>query len=184
MTKKRGHGKEKSGRKGVRQQLSFTSACGKEGNEMSGQITKRSPRGLFSPLAHGLREEMEELTSRFWGTEGDGWPVGRLTPSVDIVESEGALEARVDLPGVKPEEIDIQLAGNLLTISGERKEEEEEKGKTFHRIERRTGSFSRCVSLPCTVEEDEVAAEYHDGVLVITLPKTDEAKSRKIKVKS
>ena len=151
---------------------------------MSGQLTTRSPRGLFSPLAHGLREEMEELMSRFWGTEEDGWALGRMTPSVDVTESEAALEARVDLPGVKPDEIDISLAGNLLTISGERKEEEEEKGKTYHRIERRSGSFSRCVSLPCAVQEDEVAAEYRDGVLIVTMPKTDEAKSHKIKVKS
>ena len=151
---------------------------------MSGQLKTRSPRGLFSPLAHGLREEMEELMSRFWGAEDDGWTFGRLTPSVDITENEGAVEARVDLPGVKADEIDIQLSGNLLTISGERKEEKEEKDKTYHRIERRTGSFSRCVSLPCAVQEDEVAAEYHDGVLVVTLPKTDEAKSRKIKVKA
>ena len=151
---------------------------------MSGPLATRSPRGLFSPLAHGFREEMEELMSRFWGNEEDRGAFGRLTPSVDITESDGALEARVDLPGVKPDEIDIQLSGNLLTISGERKEEEEDKGKTYHRIERRTGSFSRCVSLPCTVQEDEVAAEYRDGVLCITLPKTDEAKSRKIKVKA
>jgi HSP20 family protein len=127
---------------------------------------------------------MDELMSRFWGTEEDGWTFGGMNLSIDISESEGALEARVDLPGVKPEEIDIRLSGNLLTISGQRKEEEEKEGKTYHRIERRSGSFSRCVSLPCAVQEDEVAAEYHDGVLVITLPKTDEAKSRKIKVKS
>ena len=151
---------------------------------MSGQVATRSPRGLFSPLAHGLREEMDELESRFWGTEVAGWAFGRLSPSIDISESEGALEARVDLPGVKPEKIDIQLSGNLLTISGERKEEEEKKGKTYHRVERRSGSFSRCVSLPCAVQEDEVVAEYSDGVLIITLPKTDEAKSCKIKVKT
>ena len=151
---------------------------------MSGQLSTRSPRGLFSPLAHGLREEMEELRSRFWGAEDDGWSFGRMSPSVDIAETESAIEAHIDLPGVKPEEIDIHLAGNLLTISGERKEEEEEKGKTYHRVERRSGSFSRCVSLPCAVQEDEVVAEYRDGVLLITLPKTDEAKSHKIKVKS
>ena len=151
---------------------------------MTGQLSTRGPRGLFSPLAQGLRGEMEELMSRFWGDEEDGWNFARMTPAIDVTESESALEARVDLPGVKPDEIDIQLSGNLLTVSGERKEEKEEKGRTYHRIERRSGSFSRCVSLPCAVQEDEVAADCRDGVLTITLPKTDEAKSHKIKVKA
>jgi HSP20 family protein len=127
---------------------------------------------------------MEDLMSRFWGDEEDGWQFARLTPAIDVTESESALEARVDLPGVNPDEIDIQLSGNLLTVSGERREEKEEKGRTYHRIERRSGSFSRCVSLPCAVQEDEVAADCRDGVLTITLPKTDEAKSHKIEVKA
>jgi HSP20 family protein len=127
---------------------------------------------------------MEDLVSRFWGDGEEAWPTGRLIPSVDLSETPKALEVRVDLPGVKPKEIDIQVSGNLLTISGEKKEEKEEKGKTFHRIERYSGSFSRTMALPCAVNEDEVAAEYHDGVLTITLPKTEEAKTRKITVKT
>lgn len=151
---------------------------------MSRQVTTSSPRGLFSPLAHGFREELEELRSRIWGNEEEGVPWGRMTPSVDLVETDGALEARVDVPGIDPEDIDVRLSGNLLTVSGERKEEEEQTGKTYHRIERRTGRFSRCVSLPCAVQEDEVAADCRDGVLTITLPKADEAKSHKIEVKA
>ncbi|MGI9327637.1 MAG: Hsp20/alpha crystallin family protein, partial [Pseudomonadales bacterium] len=81
-------------------------------------------------------------------------------------------------------EIEIQLNGNVLTVSGERKEEQEEKGKTYHCVERRIGTFSRSMTLPCPVEEDEVAAAFKDGVLTITLPKTDEAKTRKIKIKT
>ena len=90
----------------------------------------------------------------------------------------------MDVPGLKPEEIEIQLNNGILTVSGERREEKEEKGKTFHRIERRHGSFSRSVTLPAAVAEDKVDAQCHDGVLTITLQKTEEAKSRKIKVKS
>jgi HSP20 family protein len=89
----------------------------------------------------------------------------------------------MDLPGIKPEEIDIQLSNNVLTISGQREESKQEKGETFHRVERRSGSFSRSVTLPCAVAEDRVDARYTDGVLSVTLPKTDEAKSRKIKIK-
>jgi HSP20 family protein len=89
----------------------------------------------------------------------------------------------VDLPGVKPDDIDIRLSGNTLRLHGERKEEQQEKGRTFHRIERRRGNCSRSITLPCAVVEDEVAAEYNDGVLTVTLPKCEEAKSRKIEVK-
>jgi HSP20 family protein len=71
----------------------------------------------------------------------------------------------------------------MLTVAGERKEEKEEKGKTFHRVERLYGNFSRSVTLPCSVNEEEVAAEYKDGVLTIKLPKAEEAKAHKIKVK-
>jgi HSP20 family protein len=72
----------------------------------------------------------------------------------------------------------------VLTISGQRQEEKEEKGQTFHRIERRSGSFSRSVTLPTAVAEDKVDAQYKDGVLTVTMSKTEEARSRKIKVKA
>ncbi len=136
------------------------------------------------PTWPALREEMEDLVSRFLGNGEEAWPAGRMMPAVDLSETANALEARVDLPGVKPKEIDIQVSGNLLTISGEKKEEKEEKGKTFHRVERHSGSFSRTMTLPCAVNEDEVAAEYRDGVLTITLPKCEQAKSRKITIKT
>ena len=129
-------------------------------------------------------EEMEKFIGRLWEDGEDGWFIGHNVPSVDISETDAAVEAKVDLPGVDPKEIDIQLNGNVLTISGERKEEKEDKGKTYHRVERRSGSFSRSLSLPCPVEEDEVAAEFHEGVLTVTLPKTEDAKTRKIAVKS
>jgi HSP20 family protein len=90
----------------------------------------------------------------------------------------------MDLPGIAAKDIDVQVSGNVLTVSGHREEEKEEKGRTFHRLERRYGDFSRSVILPCAVVEDEVAAEYHDGVLTIKLPKTEESKAHKIKVKA
>jgi HSP20 family protein len=90
----------------------------------------------------------------------------------------------VDVPGMKPEEIDIEVIGKTVRIRGEHKEEKEEKGRTFHRIERRSGSVFRSVVLPCAVKEDRVAAEYKDGVLKVTLPKSEEAKSHKIKIKA
>jgi HSP20 family protein len=130
-----------------------------------------------------LREQMNELQSRFWGDEDEGWFSGALAAPVDLSETDTAVEVRMDLPGVKPDDIDIQVNGNLLTITGQRKEEKEEKGRTFHRVERTSGSFSRSITLPTAVNESEVAAEYRDGVLHITLPKSEVAKPHKIKVK-
>lgn len=89
----------------------------------------------------------------------------------------------MDLPGIDPEQIDISISGNVLTIRGERKEEKEEKGRTWHRVERRKGSFSRSLTLPCAVTEDEAAAEYKDGVLLVTVSKCEEARSHKVRVK-
>ena len=152
---------------------------------MTGLLAKRRPRSLFSPRREpslDLLNEMDLLT-RFWGDEEEGWFGGALTPSVDLSETEDAVEVRMDLPGVKPKEIDIQLNHNVLTVSGERKEEKEEKDRAFHRIERRTGKFSRSFTLPCPVEEGGVVAEHQEGILSITLPKTREAQARKIEVK-
>jgi HSP20 family protein len=130
-----------------------------------------------------LREEMDDLFSQFWGDGGD-WSVGDLITSLDLSESENELQVRMDVPGVKPEDIDIELSGNMLTISGERKEEAEEEGRTFHRVERRTGRFSRTVMLPCDVDEGQIEARNEGGVLTIKLPKTETSKSRRIEVKS
>ena len=151
---------------------------------MSGTLTTRQ-KGTPSRWAdsRGFFDEMEHRLARLWEDGQDAWFGGSATPLLDIAETDTAIEATLDLPGVKAKEIEIQLNGSVVTVSGERKEETEEKGRSFHRVERRVGSFSRSFTLPCPVEEDEVAAAYNDGVLTITLPKTEEAKTRKITVK-
>ncbi|MCC7473989.1 MAG: Hsp20/alpha crystallin family protein [Pirellulales bacterium] len=130
-----------------------------------------------------LREEMCDLRSRLFGDGEEGWFTGTMVPALDLSETDNAVEVRMDLPGITAKDIDIQINGNVLTITGERREEKEEKGKTFHRVERSYGNFSRSVTLPCTVIESEVAAEYHEGVLCVKLPKAEESKAHKIKVK-
>jgi HSP20 family protein len=118
-------------------------------------------------------------------TEGDdNWFGNVLTPSVDVTETDDQVDVKMDLPGMKAEEIDIQVRNNILTIKGYREEEKEEKQTTFHRIERRTGSFSRTLPLPSFVDENKVDAQYKDGVLKISMPKTKEAKAKKIAVKA
>jgi HSP20 family protein len=154
---------------------------------MANTLTTRRPGGLTSMWRRdpftALREEMNDLRARLWGEEDEGWFAGAITPSVDLSETDTAVEVRMDLPGVKPKDIDIQISGNVLTVTGQRQEEKAEKGRTFHRVERHRGSFSRSLTLPCAVNESEVAAEYRDGVLTITMPKNEEAKPHKIKVK-
>lgn len=154
---------------------------------MAGTMTTREPRRRRwlapAPLA-ALQEEIGELATGLLADVGEMWPLSRMAPSLDLSETDGAIEVRMDLPGAKAEEIDIHLTDNTLTVSGERKEEKEQKGKTYHRVERRHGSFSRTVTLPCCVDDAKVDAQYKDGVLTIIMPKTEEAKSRKVKVRT
>jgi HSP20 family protein len=130
-----------------------------------------------------LRDEMEDLFGRFFPDGGaDGTQLMR--PSLDLSETDSAVQIRMDVPGMKAEDIDIEISGNTLRVSGQRKEEKEEKGKTWHRIERRSGSFARTVTLPCAVRENQAKAEYADGVLTLSIPKSEEAKTRHIKVEA
>jgi HSP20 family protein len=130
-----------------------------------------------------IREEMDDLLSRIWNGTEDGWFSGVFAPAADLAETDNAYQVRIDIPGMNAGDIDVQVHGNLVTISGQRKEEKEEKGKTFHRIERRTGKFSRSLTLPCNVNENEAAADYTQGVLTVVLPKCEEAKTKKVSVK-
>jgi HSP20 family protein len=155
---------------------------------MSTLLQKRPGRSVRSSWGRGplgsLRDEIDEMVGRLWAPDEEGHSIFAGTPSLDLSESDKDVSVKVDLPGVEADEIDIQLNANVLTISGDREEEKEDKGRTYHRVERRSGSFSRSVALPCVVEESEVAAEFHDGTLTVTLPKSEAARSRKIQVKS
>ncbi|MFO0911358.1 MAG: Hsp20/alpha crystallin family protein [Pirellulales bacterium] len=130
-----------------------------------------------------LRQEMDDLVARFWDGEQPAWLAGTLAPAVDLIEEPNAFEIRMDIPGLEAKDIDVQVHGNTLTLSGQRNEEHETKGRTFHRVERRSGNFSRTITLPCAVHEDEVVAEYVQGVLTVKLPKCEAAQSKKISVK-
>lgn len=140
-------------------------------------------RFLEHPLAT-LRGEMDELFERMFGSSEDGMVFGKLSPQLDLSETDGHIEVRMDVPGVQAKELDIRISGNRLTVSGERKEEKEEKGKTYYRSERRSGSFSRSITLPCEVDEKKIEAQCRDGVLTVTLPKVAAAKTHKIEVKA
>jgi HSP20 family protein len=126
---------------------------------------------------------MEDLLARMWGDHEGSWWSGDFNPSLDLAETDNAFEIRVDVPGMESKDINIEVNGNIVTIRGERKEEKEEKGKNFHRVERRHGAFSRTLTLPTNVNGDEAAAAYVNGVLTLTLPKRENAAPKKVSVK-
>ena len=140
-------------------------------------------RPFFSDPFRSLNEEMNDLLGRFSIDWAGGSPIRERIPSLDLTETDGTIEIKMDLPGIKSDEVDIEVDADSIRISGEHKEEQEETGKTFHRIERRAGSFSRLVTLPCAIDQEHVVAESRDGVLTITLPKSEESKTRKVPVK-
>ena len=154
---------------------------------MSTSLTTRpsrssAPQSRRQGLA-ALRHDMEELLAQMWPDHDGSWWTGNVCPPVDLSETENAFEIRLDLPGMESKDFEVEVNGNIATIRGERKEEKEEKGKTFHRVERRSGAFSRSLTLPCNVNEGEVAAEYSNGVLTITLPKREDTTPKKVTVK-
>ena len=155
---------------------------------MTGTMTKRNGRGMSIPALELFPQfrSIENMMSRMFDDGEDGWLGGVMAPTLDISETDKEVDVQLDLPGMKPAEIDIQVHNNVLTIRGERSEETEEKDekdRKFHRVERRTGSFARSVSLPSPVDENKVDATYKDGVLSIHMPKTKEAQAKKITVK-
>ncbi|GKS63986.1 molecular chaperone [Nitrospira sp.] len=109
--------------------------------------------------------------------------VADWTPSVDISETEGEYQIKAEIPDVKKEDVKVTLEDGVLTIQGERKHEKEEKGKKYHRIERSYGSFVRTFSLPDVIDEDKVKAEFKEGVLNLSLPKSEKAEPKAIGVK-
>jgi HSP20 family protein len=132
-----------------------------------------------------LRRQVGKLFEDFLG---DGWWGGDRTaewgPAVDIAETPETVVIKAEVPGVNPKEIEVSVNENTLTLHGEKKDEKEEKGKNFHRIERSYGMFSRTITLPCPVDGTRTEAESKDGVLTITLPKQKTAIPKKIEVKA
>ncbi|MDT8369385.1 MAG: Hsp20/alpha crystallin family protein [Longimicrobiales bacterium] len=131
-------------------------------------------------------QELDTLSNRlqaaFDSTLPDSANGGTWNPSVNIEETPEALYLTAELPGVREEDVELEVENNILTLRGEKAETRNEKVDRFHLYERRSGSFHRSFTLPRTVVADEIQAEYADGVLHVTLPKAPEAKSRKIEI--
>lgn len=129
-----------------------------------------------------LFREMEDMMKTFWGDTGFGElatsPGLDWAPRVDVSETDKTIEVKAELPGLEKKDVTISLDRDTLIIKGEKKQEKEEKTKTFHRTERSYGTFYRALRLPTEVEADKVEAAYEKGVLTVTLPKTEESKKR------
>jgi HSP20 family protein len=136
-------------------------------------------------------EDMSERLNRVFARgqlsrtapEGNAMTVFDWAPSVDVVETPEEFQIKAELPEVKKEDVKVSLDAGVLRIEGERKQEKEEKGKKFHRVERRYGSFLRTFALPDNVDDSKVQADFKDGVLNIRLRKAEQAKPRSIEVK-
>jgi len=133
-----------------------------------------------------LQRNMNRLFEDFFqdmGTTSFDTAFGSFTPSVDVQETDKEIKVQAELPGLDENNINISLANNRLSISGEKKQESESNTGNFYRLERSYGSFRRDIALPCEVEEDKVDARFKNGVLTVTLPRTEADKPRKIAVK-
>lgn len=128
-----------------------------------------------------LHNEMDDLFSAFFGN----WPTyeHKLWPAIDVADNEEAIVVKAELPGCKADDIDISVHGNTLTISGDKKQEEEKKEKGCYHLERSYGSFRRDLNLPTDVDTAKIDATCKEGVLTITMPKAEKAKAIKVKVK-
>ncbi len=125
----------------------------------------------------------EEFIEDFLAPVSASSPSGsRWTPPVDVLEKEGDLILRVELPGLEEKDIDLKLEGNVLTLKGERQLEDRENGDNYQRIESFHGSFSRSFTLPETADRDKISADYKNGILTVKIPQRPEVKPREIQV--
>lgn len=129
---------------------------------------------------HSLRDEINQLFDAEWA--GTGKYSGAGSPALDLLENEQSFVARLEIPGAKKEDINVAYEDGVLTITGERRREEQPEGVTVHRTEQFYGKFQRTVRLAKPVAADQIKASYDDGVLTVTLPKTEAAKPIEVKV--
>ncbi len=141
-------------------------------------------------LRRDPEQEMEDMLERYARALGqpragsqEVIATGDWAPRVNIAETEKAFEIKAEIPEVNKEDVKVTVHNGVLTIQGERKQEKEEKGKKFHRVERLYGNFTRSFTLPDNVDETKISALFKDGILNLQIQKTEEAKPKSIEVK-
>ena len=147
-------------------------------------IIRWKDRDVYDPWT-GLQQLQNEINDLF---DVDRFPASTglfdrsVSPAVDVTEDDHAFTVTCELPGLEKKDIDVSIASNVLTIKGEKKDQKEEKKGKYYRKESWSGSFQRTLSLPSSVAADKIGAQLADGVLTVTLPKTEEAKPKQISV--
>lgn len=133
-----------------------------------------------------LRREMDRLWEDYFGPGRRALqPLEEVwAPAVDVSESGDKVTIKAEIPGLEAKDIEISMVGETLTIKGEKKAEREEKGESYHLVERSYGSFMRSLKIPAAVEADKIEATYKNGVLTITCPKKEEVKPKAIEIKA
>ena len=143
-------------------------------------LTRWDPFRELSALQNRMSRLFEE--QQYGSGREESLTAGAFVPPVDIYEDEHSIQLKLEVPGIEQKDLDVKVENNILTVSGERKFEKEEKEENFRRVERRYGSFTRSFTLPNTVNAEDVSADYNNGVLKIRLGKRAEAKPKQIKV--
>ena len=142
-------------------------------------LTVSKPRIPFGALACNIDRWFDDMFSMRPMTESEiGW-----VPRADVHESDNAFVVQLDLPGVEKDNVKVKFEDDTLVVSGERKYESSVDEKNFHRVERVYGSFTRSIAIPRDVDSEKISASFKNGVLEITLPKTEEVKPKEIEIK-
>jgi HSP20 family protein len=131
-----------------------------------------------------LQDEVERMFRQVFGEGDRPATAGAWSPALDVEETEDRFVLHIELPGIDPNDVDVSLEENVLTVTGERRFYTERETDNFRRVERRFGRFHRSIRMPDRVNADAVEAAYRDGLLTITVPKAEEAKPRRIEVKA
>ena len=129
-----------------------------------------------------LQDDMQRLMRTLVGGQANGETARTWVPAVDVWETENELVYAFDLPGLEKDKVSVEIEDNVLTVSGERERTHEVKEDRFYRYERRFGAFQRAIGLPQGVNEDQISADFKEGVLEIHVPKPEEAKPRRIQI--
>ncbi len=140
--------------------------------------------GALEEISSDMERMFDSLLGRTVGTILRTGQADKFAPTLDIVESPEAYEIHVDLPGVQPNDVKVEMHEGRLVISGKRSTGSEQKDKNYHRVERVSGSFSRVISLPSEVDVEKIDASYEHGVLQISLPKAVKQQPRKIEIRT
>ena len=131
-----------------------------------------------------FRDEMNRTLSRWFSREeGDEPTPRRWMPALDVTETKDAYQIDVEVPGLRPEDINVTVDQGMLSVQGERHSEEEKSDRSYHRVERHYGAFRRSISLPRDVDASKVKANYDNGVLRLMVPKTAGSQAKRIEVK-